>query len=160
MFRFDQKLDETCVGNIIKTNVSSDICVWFEPTLRSNLLGSITQRISKPAFFFSFRLTQRDSKPKRPRWFRVVSRSKLKRRDTQAAVKSRRRRVASTPAMVHAQRISNSEVAHTRGTAISRLIQASPGKWDSHSKPRYHSNRGEAADNMVLFVCRSGVCCC
>ena len=51
---------------------------------------------------------------------------------------------------------SNSEVVHTRGTAISRLIQASPEEWDSHSKPRYHSNRSEAADNLVLFFSISG----
>ena len=51
---------------------------------------------------------------------------------------------------------SNSEVVHTRGTAISRLIQASPEEWDSHIKPRYHSNRSEAADNLVLFFSISG----
>ena len=34
MFLFDPKLDEIYVGNIIKTYVSSNICFWFDPTLR------------------------------------------------------------------------------------------------------------------------------
>ena len=34
MFLFDPKLDEIYVGNITKTYVSSNVCFWFDPTLR------------------------------------------------------------------------------------------------------------------------------
>ena len=45
MFRFDPKLDETYVGNIIKTHVSSNICFSFDPTLSISSIYAIISTI-------------------------------------------------------------------------------------------------------------------